>query len=395
MLNDINITKLSGGLGRRAPEGDMISGLLAGGVAVTAGVQLETVYRLASLQDALLLGIDADYDTTHAVLVYEHIKEFFRVNPNGELYLMLLPRTVDYAAMLDPANTGNAKKLLVEAGGNIRQLGVAFNPEGTVPAIWTQTLAAIAKAQELATDEYTLHRPVEILLEGKDFDISATVDFRSLNAPNVAVMLGQAMSIASQPAFAKYAAIGTLLGAVSKARVNESIAWVERFNLYGGTLEAIGLGGESLNTLSQGDLNTLDENGAIFFRTHAGTPGIYLNDSHTCTHAADDYAYIENNRTIHKAVRNIRRALLPRLASPVLIDQDSGQLSPEVVKSYESDGRRALETLLSNGEVSAIDVYVDPAQNILASGELKLAFSLIPTGTARRISVTIGFVNPF
>jgi hypothetical protein len=283
----------------------------------------------------------------------------------------------------------------VEAGGNIRQLGVAFNPEGTVPAIWTQTLAAIAKAQELATDEYTLHRPVEILLEGKDFDISATVDFRSLNAPNVAVMLGQAMSIASQPAFAKYAAIGTLLGAVSKARVNESIAWVERFNLYGGTLEAIGLGGESLNTLSQGDLNTLDENGAIFFRTHAGTPGIYLNDSHTCTHAADDYAYIENNRTIHKAVRNIRRALLPRLASPVLIDQDSGQLSPEVVKSYESDGRRALETLLSNGEVSAIDMYVDPAQNILASGELKLAFSLIPTGTARRISVTIGFVNPF
>jgi len=394
MLNDIKITKLSGGLGRRTPEGDMISGLLANGVEVPAGVQLQTVYRLTSLHDAILLGIDADYDAFFGGLVYEHIKEFFRINPNGELYLMLVGQSIEYFRMVDPANTEFAKKLLVEAGGQIRQLGVAYNPE-MIYAAWDSTLAAIEFAQELADEEYLQHRPVDILLEGKGFELFNTIDLRHRNAPNVSVMIGQDLNVARRVNHPRYAAIGTLLGAVSKARVNESIAWVERFNLHGGTLEAIGIGNIPINEIEQVFLENWDENGAIYFRTHAGTPGIYFNDSHTCTALDSDYAYIENNRTIHKAVRNIRRALLPRLASPVLIDQESGQLSPEVVKSFESDGRRALETMLSNGEVSAIDVYMDPAQNILATSELQLAFSIVPTGTARLISVTIGFVNPF
>lgn len=392
MLNDITITKLSGGLGRRLPDGDMISGLLANGVEVDGGVQLGTVYRIANLQDAILLGIDADYDTDNSLLVYEHIREFFRINPNGDLYIMLVAQSVTFSEMLDTAQAGNAVKLLTEAEGNIRQLGVAYNPSEAVTD-FTVTQAAIAKAQELATSEYSQHRPVEILLEGKGFDVDSPAELRALNAPNVSVMVGQSLSVAEDDA--TYAAIGTLLGAVSKAKVNESVSWVEKFNVYGGSIAAIGISGQSVNIISSGVQNTLDDNGAIFLRMHPGRSGVYLNDSHTCTEATDDYAYIENNRTIHKAVRSIRQALLPRLNSPVLIDQETGQLPPEEVKSYESDGRRALETLLSNGEVSGIDVYVDAEQNILASNELQVSFSIVPTGTARQISATVGFVNPF
>jgi hypothetical protein len=391
-LNDVIITKTTGGLGRRNPSGDMISGLLANGVSVTGGVQLGTVYRLKSIQDALALLIDAAYDTANGVLVFEHIKEFFRVNPNGDLYIMLVAKTVSYADMVDKAIAANAKKLLIEAEGQIRQLAVAYNPAVAVTD-FTATNAAITKAQELAAEEYVLHRPVDIVLEGKGFNPASPENFRVKNAENVAVMVGQAMSVASGNA--TYAAVGTLLGSVSKAKVNECVAWVEKFNVLGGSLEAPGIGGSPVTSFTQGQLTTLNDNGSIYFRTHTGKAGIYFNDSHTATSLTSDYAYIENNRTIHKAVRLVREILLPRLASPVLIDQETGQLSPEVVKSFEGDGRRALEAMLKNEEVSAIDVFVDPEQNILATSELQISFSIVPTGTARKIAVTIGFSNPF
>ena len=60
-LNDVVINKLSGGLGRRNPEQDMVSGLLFDGEP-TDKFDLAKVERLASLEDAEALGITADYD---------------------------------------------------------------------------------------------------------------------------------------------------------------------------------------------------------------------------------------------------------------------------------------------------------------------------------------------
>lgn len=389
-LNDIIITKLSGGLGRRYPEQDMVSGFITQGIAVPGGVQLFTSYRLKSLDDALLLGINKNYDTTNNLLVYEHIKEFFRVNPSGELWIYITDLSVSYGLMLDPALTNSAKKLLADANGTIRQLGVVDNQTG---GNWTNTLNALTQAQVLATYQYNLHAPCEIILEGKYFNFPIVTNLRTLNSPNVSVMVGQDKSIAST--YPDYAAVGTLLGTISKARVNECVGWVGKFNILGDTLQVPSIANQLLSNISTGDMNTLNDYGYIYFRTHTGRPGIYFNDSHTCTDVTDDYAFIENNRTIHKAIRNIRTALLPRLASPILVDPDTGKLNPEVCKSIESDGKRALETMLSEQEISGLDVFVDPDQNILANNELQVQFSIIPTGTARQIKVTIGFENPF
>lgn len=396
-MNDVILKKINGGLGRRQPSGDAISGFLANGVAVVGGVQLDTVYRLRGIKDVLALGITEQYDIQHKILVYEHLNEVFRINPNADVYLMLCAKNVPYEDMLSKTMP-YAKKLLVSANGEIKQLAVAYNPTtsfslGITPDFMTD-------AQALADEEYHLHRPVQILLEGRGFDLAAPFNFRVLNSKNVSVMIGQSLKVANTEIagakpFEQYAAIGTLLGAVSKANVNENIAWVEKFNLYGGSLLALSIAGTPYNDISEGKKETLNDNGAIFFRTHTGKAGIYLNDSHTCTEIISDYAYIENNRTIDKAVRAIRSVILPRLNAPILIDEQTGQLSPEVCKSFESDGRRALEELLSNNEVSAIDVYVNPSQNILITSKLEMKFSIVPTGTARKIEGTIGFKNPF
>jgi len=398
-MNDIVIDKTNGGLARKNPSGDMISGLLTQGVAVVAGLQLDIVYRLKSVKDATLLGINEAYDETNKILVFEHINEFFRVNPDGDLHVLVVDKTVEISTMVDPLNAGYAKKLLIEAEGKIKQLGVSFDV--TLEDIgFVDLTIAIAKAQALVDSEYTLHRPVEVILEGSGFDQTTPLDFRSLNSKGVSVMVGQSLEVANREIesvkyYQKYAAIGTALGAISKAAVNQNIAWVEKFNLYGGSLLSVGISGVAINSVSDSTLETMNDTGAIFFKTHIGRSGIYFNDSHTCIAITDDYAYIENNRTIHKAVRAIRSILLPRLNSPVLVDSDTGKLSPEVIKSYENDGRRALESMLKNDEISALDVFVDPDQNILSTSDLKVQFSLVPTGTARQISVTIGFTNPF
>lgn len=381
-MNDVRIIRQGGGLNRQPASQDGTSGLVSSGVAVPGGVQLETVYRIASPDDYRSLGITEEYDTDNGLLLHHHLSEAFRLNPGLDLRLMVVEQAVGYDEIFDQGN-GYAKNLLREADGDISQLAVAYQP-ATPVADFSETLAAISNAQVLATKETQRHRPVQILLEGKGFGLAPAADLRALNAPNVSVMVGQSASVgAANPT---YAAIGTLLGAVSRAAVNECVAWVGQFNLLGGGLIAPYISGTPLSAISDGDLDGWNDQGYIFFRTHAGRAGVYLNDSHTCTAVTDDYAYIENNRTVNKAARGIRQELLPRLNSPITIDIETGEIAPQTIKSLELDAKRALERMQSAGEISGFSVEIDPGQDVLSTSELEIYFEVVPTGTARNIT---------
>ena len=377
-LNDVVITKLSGGLGRRNPEQDMVSGLLFDGAATTK-LALNKIERLASLEDAEALGITADYDVNGQSAFYQ-IQQFFRMNPSGDLYIMVTTGT-SYEEI-----AGKAMDMQEKANGNIRQMAIIYSGATT----FAQTQAAVLKAQTEADLAYKDYMPFEIILEGKGF----TVDAPSLdgsNAENVSVVV--AMDVEKARTYKNTAAVGLALGAISKAKVSENIAWIEKFNLTGEGFSKAGfVGGEEIKTL--GTLGDLNEKRFIFARTHTGLPGVYFNDSATCTTGTSDFAYVENNRTINKATRLLRTALLPKLASPVLVDID-GKLPQSVSKSFEGLCRSALEGMVANQEVSAFDVYVDPKQNILATSELKVKAEITPIGTARKIMVDLGFKNPF
>lgn len=383
-LNDVVITKLSGGLGRRNPEQDMVSGLLFDeptGILPELKLELEsdTVKRLASLEDAEALGITQQYDVS-GQSVYYQIQQFFRMNPSGDLYIMKTAATsyVDIVA--------KAMDMQEKANGNIRQMAIIYSGATT----FAQTQAAVLAAQTQADLAYADYMPFEVILEGKGF----TVDAASLagsDSENVSVVVAMDLEKASK--YKNSAAVGLALGAISKAKVSENIAWIEKFNLTGeGFAKAGFVGGKEIKDL--GTLRELNEKRFIFTKTHTGLPGLYFNDSHTCTLGTLDFAYVENNRTINKATRLLRTALLPKLASPVLVDID-GKLPQSVSKSFEGLCRSALEGMVGNQEVSDFDVYVDPKQNILATSELKVKAEITPIGTARKIMVDLGFKNPF
>lgn len=383
-LNDVVITKLSGGLGRRNPEQDMVSGLLFDEPAailpeLKLELQSDTIKRLASLEDAESIGITEKYDEFGQSLYYQ-IQQFFRMNPSGDLYIMKTAAT-SYEDI-----AGKAMDMQEKANGNIRQLAIIYSGTTT----FAQTQAAVLAAQTQADLAYTDYMPFEVILEGKGF----TVDAASLagsDSENVSVVV--AMDVEKASKYKNSAAVGLALGAISKAKVSENIAWIEKFNLTGeGFAKAGFVGGKEIKDL--GTLRELNEKRFIFTKTHTGLPGLYFNDSHTCTLGTSDFAYVENNRTINKATRLLRTALLPKLASPVLVDID-GKLPQSVSKNFEGLCRSALEGMVANQEVSDFDVYVDPKQNILATSELKVKAEITPIGTARKIMVDLGFKNPF
>ncbi|MGE0635990.1 MAG: DUF2586 family protein [Bacteroidia bacterium] len=411
-LPNVTINIGNGALGRRNPSKDMVSAMIGNGVSPGSSplLQLGTSYQLKSTNDAVTLGIDADYDTTNNVLVHHHIKEFFRMNPDGELWIMLLADTVSLTDMLDVANTSNAAKLLLDAGGNVRRLGAFRCPATnytptTTDGIDADVLTAIAKAKALKAQEDAAHRNLGgIIIEGRSFTGSATnaedLVGGGYDADGVAVTILQDYDVAATHAIhAGYAALGTVLGSRSKAKVNEDTMWVEKFNLQDMSVpifENVSLSSNLLlSSYSDTDLGTLHDKGYIFGRKYVGVDGVYLNSNKCATAASSDYAYLPDNEVIAKAARLIYAALVPKLGNPVSVDTTTGKLDRTFVAYLERLGHTSLSEMETGQEISGKDVFVDPDQNVLSTSEITLKFSITPTGTARAITADLSFTNPF
>lgn len=396
----------NGGLGREKPTEDGISGLIFNAVAVSGTFVLGTAYELYSLQDAEVLGINATYDSANKLLVHYHISEFFRINPGAILYVLGVAQSVTMTQMCDKDNA-YLKKLLTSAQGKIRQVGVVRNPaSGYTPTITTgldgDVVTAIAKADQLSIEEEAYYRPVEIILEGKYFtgSPSAALDLHTQKKSNVSVVIVADNDISIlKPEYTGHAAIGTVLGCISKAAVNENIGWAEKFNIQSEADERFlnaGLSsGLKLSDYSEVQLTTLNDKGYITPELIIDIAGVYLNDSFTCTGLDDDFYCIENNRVIKKSIRLVYKVLAPKVKRPTKVDKITGYLPLEVVKFYQATAKSAMDVLLRNNEVSDTNAYMNPQQNLLATNELVIDIEITPTGSARKIRVPIGFNNPF
>lgn len=393
-LPDVTIFKGRGGLGRQQPTDDGISALITQGVAIAGKLALGTVYELRSLAAAEAIGITAT--STNFAKTHRHIKEFYRQSPGAVLLFMAVARTVSMTDVCDRALAGGAKTLLSNANGRVKQLAVALNPAAGYTPVTTggldaDVLSAIPKAQALAAEEFTQHRPVVVVLAGHGLQADGLTgfDLRTQGSELVSVVVGTDAALPTEPA------IGTLLGTISAASVHENVGWVGKFNLAGdGAFVNAGLSnGKTLAQLLPGELASLHERGFLFAMQHAGADGFYWNDSSTCTALESDYAYLENVRTINKAAIIARRALLPSLKGPLPLTA-AGELRPEVVGTLESQVKTAIEAgMLRADEISACDVYIDPAQNVASTSVLEVKLAIIAVATGRQLEVTVGFTQ--
>jgi hypothetical protein len=155
MQHPINITVINDAVGiTQSTDGIMMMFLKA--VAVSGKLALNTAYLLTSPDDLTPLGIDAAYDTTNSVAVYQQVTEFYSQSGTGAvLWLVGVSKAtafatfvasttfqdlVRYTAQADPAN--RAKML-----GFCYDVPAAAQSAADFPADVTATLTALQAAQ--------------------------------------------------------------------------------------------------------------------------------------------------------------------------------------------------------------------------------------------------------
>jgi hypothetical protein len=137
-------------------------------------------------------------------------------------------------------------------------------------------------------------------------------------------------------------------------------------------------------------LDNLDLKRYVFLRKFPNLSGSFFNDNKTAIASTSDYAFINENRVIDKAIRGIDASLLPSLNSPLLLNSD-GTLANSTIAYLESQAVINTDQMIRDNEVSAVGVLINPLQNVLTTGTLNVTVNIVPVGVARNIVVNIGF----
>lgn len=352
----------------------------------------------------------------HGIPAY-HIREFFRmsgnVDGNGKLYVMF----ADCSASWDAIDV-----MQRVAGGLINQLGV-----WTEQPIWKlngaeekYNLNLVKSLNDKAAAMADLHQPLSVVLcanpsntgantsEGKQIDLNK-IPSAICEASRTSVIFGQARSTlvsTMQKRNVNHTPVGFLgamMGAIARANVHESVAWVRMFNLFDDDFQNIELGFGDINqtaddeftslnmyeSLSPVLLDDLDEKGYIFPIKYAGREnGIYISKDQTCS--VGDYRTIARNRTINKSRRAVRAALLPYVNSPLMVNPATGFLAPSKISSFKTLIGDILAKMQAAQEISGYAVNIDANQNVLVDDTLRISYVIVPVGVAVKIYVEEG-----
>lgn len=411
-----SIIKTNGGLGQQAPSDRNVGALIfAQGYEVGSTFEFDTVYELNSVDDIAELGLTAATDANAAAdttaLCYYHISEYFRLNPDGKLFVMAGDGIA--AADLDDA----ADTVMAAAANSVRYMGIVFgfDPAATL-TIATGFADFVTTAQntmqawrDARADEFVYVDA--IVIEGVAAS-TTLVDLKTRDCAQVSIVVacdfGYLESYAA--AFKKTAAVGTVLGSIGVRMLSESIGSVtiERppaskrglpnYSLVDTRANRwliIGLSTAQLfNDLSQSVRDELTEKAYIYAGQYEGYSAVCFNCDATLTLATDDYNTIHINRIWDEATRGVRRALIPRMNSRVQIDPDTGRIKPSTIAFWDAEVRSELQLLLKQGEISDYRFNLDPQQDVIASGKVVVTLAITPQGIAKEIEATIGFANP-
>lgn len=387
------------------------------GLAVKDKLQ-GNVIEINSMDDLKELGITAYSGDTEKDLLfgipYYHINHFFGIQGStGRLFIMFADCGVDWNAI---------EQMQRAAHGMINQLGVWTEQslwKQTDPEAETYSIDLVTDLQSKAASLADENAPLSILLCANSAVIATAEESVKkvelgkiptcvINARFVSVLLGQgldadvsAMQLANQN-LTPIGNIGAALGCIASASVQESFAWVNKFNLIGYFPDIeMGFGDVTLNSeskltstlkyssLNKIQLDDLDDKGYVFLCKYSGLEsGVFFSKDQTCSNG--DYRTVARNRTIHKSRRAVRNALLPYVNSPLKVDPSTGYLSSAKITMFQNIVSDILTTMQNNEEISGFSVTIDKNQNVLKNDTLIIKYSLVPVGVASRIEVVEG-----
>ena len=390
MGTSLTIQRENGNVPKTLPGEDHVTGIV---VYLTAGeipeaFKAERVQALSTIDAAEAAGISADAESWGVRVLHYHLSEIYRLNPAVSLYVGIFEKPQGAQTFAELKTVQNY------AAGRIRQMGV-WCGDTPLSAEALTTLQGIGDA--LADEEAEL----SIVYAPKVSSVKQqAVNLAGANQSRVSVVIGQAGSGTGAELYkdkgnaakASVSGLGVVLGLLSRAKVHQCIAWIKEFPT-GVSLPAFG-DGTLVRDTDKALIETLDGTGRyLFFVTHTGQAGSYMNDSHTMDSATSDYAAIESVRTMDKAVRGIRTYVKPELGGNVYVDPTTGQLASYTVAHLETVANQAREAMERDGELSGYKVEVDPAQDVASTGLVEFVIKNVAVPVMRHVRIKIGFAK--
>ncbi len=391
-LPGVTIELGSGGLGRVAATADGVAGLLLTGAAVAGEKEgevkfaLNKHYSLSSTKDLASLGITPENNP----LIDHEVRSFYaQAGEGAELHLLAVSEATLLTSMVDGAESPMGK-LIEGAAGRIKILGVnrlitADQEVDDTDGIDADAITAAAAAQLTAESYAGKIMPLRLFLPAAKWtgEVGKWLPFEA-SCNRVAMVLCSEGKLQDQHP----AAIGMVLGRAAKAEPQQDLGRVKF-----GSLAATGYFTDGSHFLEkQGLAIQLNEAGFIFFRNYPGKNGCYLNGCPMATAETDDYATLNNGRTMDKAMRIAYNTYISEIMDNVAVGTD-GKLPAGVCSSFESMIENSVAAQM-DGQISSFKAYVNPEQNILSTSRLEIECSIVPLGVLKNIHVLLAFSNP-
>lgn len=382
-LPRVKIAVIGDQLGQVQATSDGVTGMVLTGVAVAGKVSVGLSYQLFNLKEAEALGIEATGSNAYP---YKQIKRFYDKAPNGTpLWIMLVATTVSMETMADKTEP-YAKKLVDDAKGAIRLLGLSRKSATGVTVsngLDEDVAAAQIKAQELVKSYVEKYKEFSVVIDGKDFNgtVADLKNYRESDKEFVSILIANSDG-------GKNADVGLLLGTLAGDPVQRSPARVKS-----GALPI------DLAYFTNGDViekyedawDTIHNLGYIFMRAFVGRTGYFFTDAPTTILGSSDFNDMTRVRAIYKARRVAYNVLVQELNDEVPLQAD-GTIVPAFVKSYQGAIDNALAvTMTANGEISDAKSNVPASQNVLGTNTLMATVKVLPVGYSKYIDVELSF----
>jgi hypothetical protein len=387
-LPKVTIDYGNGALGQTISSADgLLCLVVCGATAVSTTFTLNKQYSIRKLSDVDTLGITADNNP----LLYQTVKDFYTEARDGtQVYIIGYPDTLKMSDVLDKDNP-YLRNVIEATNGELRGFVVASVSTGDpviANALDSDIPAALLNAHGLGEWSRTArYAPVFVILDGLNFNGNASglKDLKTHSYYRAAVVIG------SLTAGAANQAIGLVAGRIAQGSVDRNIGRVAD-----GALNVLAMyAGDTAIELA--DTETIYNLSYITFRTFTGISGYFISDDLMATKETDDYNHLTAVRTVDKAARICYSVMVTQLLDKVQVKSDGTMLQPVVVAWRQILENAMASNMTANGELSddngdnGVEVYIDPTQDVLATGTINIEVRVRPFGYARYINVLLGF----
>ena len=384
-LPTVKINIKTGGLDRAGDGVQKIPGLVLTGETVAGGITIGESRQIFSLADAEAIGITKDTTNTFA---WKHLEAFYKQAGSGsELWIMVVSNATTYDQMAD-VTENIAKKLVADAGGRIRVLGLLKESQGSetiTEGIDADVKVGVSNAQELAEYYEERYMPFRVVISGNKFSgtVAELFDFTTAAYNKVLMHLANTDG-------APEASIGNLLGRIAATPTQRSIARVKD-----GAVEdftAYFTNGQPVETLRDA-WDAIHDMGYVFYRNFTGKAGYYFSDDNTLTESTDDFSSLARGLVMDEALLLCYDVLIDELNDEIPVAAD-GTIHPAIIKSWQNNVNSRFSALMTQqGKISAALCTIDPNQNVLSTDKVVVQVSVQPVGYGKFIDVELGFTT--